>query len=261
MLVCTNDLMVSAWIDCPLWSIPLMRPHYPLHGWRSLDSFARILYSWTQLDTRRTWIEPIQELGTRMAFYREHLLQLTGDGFVIRPSYMDTHLSHGLRCAIDQIRTSSHQIEIETGRYRGIPADSRICRLCHTEPETELHYICRCTVYYEIRGRFHCLFREGFGPLDRVMRYQDQRCLGLYLLELHRHRDSLLRRHGVRQSQRRITEFFGSMGMEDQPPEQSFTHTHTRGTLIDRAIELGRWRRPRPRQRTTLHRRRLQQRI
>ncbi|MCO5607117.1 hypothetical protein L7F22_061309 [Adiantum nelumboides] len=122
-----------------------------------------------QLDTRRTWIEPSQELGTKMAFYREHLLHLTGDGFVIRPSYMATHMSHGLRCAIGQIRTSSHQLEIETGRFRGIPADSRICRLCHMEPETELHYICHCTVYYEIRGRFHCLFREGFGPFSRVI--------------------------------------------------------------------------------------------
>lgn len=214
-----------------------------------------------QLDTRRTWIEPTQELGRKMAFYREHLLQLTGDGFVIRPSYMDTHLSHGLRCAIGQIRTSSHQLEIETGRFRGIPADSRICRLCHTEPETELHYICHCTVYYEIRGRFHCLFREGFGPLARVMSYQDQRCLGLYLLELHRHRDSLLRRHGERQSQRQITEFFGSMQPEDQPPAQRLAHTHTRGILIDRAIALGRSRRPRLRRGTTQHRRRLQQRI
>ena len=141
-----------------------------------------------KLDNKRTWIEPTQELGTKMAFYKEHLLQLTWDGFVIRPSYMDIHLSHGLRCAIGQIRTSSHQLEIETGRFRGIPADSRICRLCHTEPETELHYMCHCTVYYEIRGRFHCLFREGFGPFSRVMSYQDQRCLGLYLLELHRQR-------------------------------------------------------------------------
>lgn len=105
-----------------------------------------------------------------------------------------SHLSHSLRCAIGQIRTSSHQLEIETGRFRGIPADNRICRICHLEPETELHYICHCTVYYEIRGRFHCLFKEGFGPLSRVMSYEDQRCLGLYLLELHRHIDTLLRR-------------------------------------------------------------------
>ncbi|KAH7434041.1 hypothetical protein KP509_07G098200 [Ceratopteris richardii] len=171
-----------------------------------------------QLDTRRTWIEPTQELGTKMALYREHLLHLTTDGFVTRPSYMDTHQSHALRCAIGQLRTSSHQLEIEIGRFRGVPSDSKICRLCHLEPETELHYICHCTVYYEIRGCFHCLFREGFGPLSRVMSFEDQRCLGLYLLEEHRHRDTLLRRAGGRQSQRQITDFFtpGTGKLEEQ---------------------------------------------
>ena len=136
-----------------------------------------------------------------------------------------------------------------------------MCQLCGTEPETELHYICRCTVYYEIQGRFHCLFREAFGPLDRVTRYEDQRCLGLYLLEIHRHRDSLLRRHRIRQSQRPITDFFGSGEPKDHPPAQSCARTYTRGILIDRATELGRSRRPRPRHRSTLHRRRLEQRI
>ena len=218
-----------------------------------------------QLETRRTWIEPSRELGTKRAFYREHLLQLTTDGFVSRPSYMDTHLSHGLRCAIGQIRTSSHQLEIETGRFRGISADSRICQLCHTEPETELHYVCHCTVYYEIRGRFHCLFRDGFDSLDRVMRYQDQRCLGLFLLEIQRHRDSLLRGHRQRQSQRRISEFFSPSATEVEgplPPQSSVpTHTRTSGTLIDRATELGRSRRPRLRRGATQHRQRLRQRI
>ncbi|MCO5560653.1 hypothetical protein L7F22_014270 [Adiantum nelumboides] len=57
-----------------------------------------------QLDTKRTWVEPIQELGTKMAFYRGNFLQVSEDGFVTCPSYMDTHLSHGLRCAIGQIR-------------------------------------------------------------------------------------------------------------------------------------------------------------
>ena len=103
-----------------------------------------------QLDTRRTWIQPTRELGTKMAFYREHLLELTQDGFVMRPTYMDTHLSHELRCVIGQMRTSSHQLEIETGRCRGVPTEARICQLCHIEPETELHHICHCPVYYEI---------------------------------------------------------------------------------------------------------------
>ncbi|KAH7292489.1 hypothetical protein KP509_29G071000 [Ceratopteris richardii] len=197
-----------------------------------------------------------------MAFYREHLLILTTDGFVTRPSYMDTHLSHALRCAIGQLRTSSHQLEIETGRFRGVPANNRICRLCHLEPETELHYICHCTVYYEIRGRFHCLFREGFGPLSRVMSFEDQRCLGLYLLEVHRDRDTLPRRAGGRQSQRQITDFFTPDTDHSSIHTHSSVHIHTAttGTLIDRAVELGRARRPRVRG-ATQYRRRLQRKI
>ena len=147
-----------------------------------------------QLDTRRTWTQPAQELGTKMGFYRKYFLQLTKDGFVVRPAYMDTHLSHGIRCDIGQMRTSSHNLEIETSRFRGVQAKDRICQLCCIEPETEFHHLCRCRVYYEIRGRFHCLFKEGFGPLARVMKFEDQRCLGLFLLELRKHRENLLRK-------------------------------------------------------------------
>ena len=50
---------------------------------------------------------------------------------------MDTHLSHGLRCAIGQIRTSSHQLEIEFGRFRGIPPESRICKWQITDREKQ----------------------------------------------------------------------------------------------------------------------------
>ena len=107
------------------------------------------------------------------------------------------------------IHTSSHNLEIETGGFRGIQAEDRMCQLGRIEPETELHHLCSCPVYYEIRGRFHCLFREGFGPLTRAMNYIDQRCLGLFLLELRRHRKSLLRRpNNEGHSQREITDFF-----------------------------------------------------
>ena len=71
-----------------------------------------------QLDTKRTWVEPIQELGTKMAFYRGNFLQVSEDGFVTRPSYMDTHLSHGLRCAIGQICTSSHHWRLNSAGFR-----------------------------------------------------------------------------------------------------------------------------------------------
>ena len=69
-----------------------------------------------------------------MDFYREHFLHTTVDGFTVRPSYMDTHLSHNLRCVIGQLRTSSHQLKIETGRYMRVPPEERICQICRHEP-------------------------------------------------------------------------------------------------------------------------------
>ena len=91
-----------------------------------------------QIHTARTWVTPTEDLGTKKTFYKEHFLHISPDGFIIRPSYMDTHLSHGVRCAIGQIRTSSHQLLIETGRYGvdRLPQEARICQLCHLEPET-----------------------------------------------------------------------------------------------------------------------------
>ncbi|KAI5062682.1 hypothetical protein GOP47_0023221 [Adiantum capillus-veneris] len=75
------------------------------------------------------------------------------------------------------------------------------------ELERGLHYTWHCPVYYEIQGRFHYLFKEGFGPFSRVMGNEDQRYLGLLLLELCRHKESLMRGEASK-SQRKITSFF-----------------------------------------------------
>ena len=50
------------------------------------------------------------------------------------------------------------------------------------EVENEAHFLFRCPIYYEIRGRFFCLFRECFSLYD-FFSYYDQRCLALYLRE------------------------------------------------------------------------------
>ena len=74
------------------------------------------------------------------------------DGFIIRPSYMDIHLSYALRSVIGQLRTSSHQLQIEVGRYTWLPLEERICQLCHQGVESKEHYVCHCSsVFYEIR--------------------------------------------------------------------------------------------------------------
>ena len=39
--------------------------------------------------------------------------------------------------------------------------------------ESEEHYVCHCAVFYEIRGTYHCLFKQVFGPLCKVMEFED----------------------------------------------------------------------------------------
>ena len=77
------------------------------------------------------------------------------------------------------------------------------------EVENEAHFLFRCPIYYEIRGRFFCLFRECFS-LHEFFSYYDQRCLALYLREATMLRDSTIQtllphRHSSTQL---ITAFF-----------------------------------------------------
>ena len=80
----------------------------------------------------------------------DRFLHLTMDGFVQRPGYMDIYMSNAMCATIGQFRVSSHTLQMEVGRTTEAPRETRICRLCHIEVETEEHYVCRCPVYYEI---------------------------------------------------------------------------------------------------------------
>ena len=49
----------------------------------------------------------------------------------------------------------------------------------------------------KLEGDTICLFKQGFGPLHKVMEYEDQWSLGLFLLELKRHREKLLKDYNI----------------------------------------------------------------
>ena len=75
---------------------------------------------------------------------------------------MDIHLSYALCSVIGKLQTLSHQFVIEVGKYAQIPLDERICLLGQQGVESKEH--CHCGVFYEMRGRYHCLFKQGFAP-------------------------------------------------------------------------------------------------
>ena len=48
--------------------------------------------------------------------------------------------------SICRLRISSHRLQIETGRYRNVPRDERICQKCsENEIEDEVHFLIKCS--------------------------------------------------------------------------------------------------------------------
>ena len=89
--------------------------------------------------------------------------------------------SAALRISLGSFRVGSHRLRAQSDHQ--IAREERTCVLCTSgEVENEAHFLFRCPIYYEIRGRFFCLFRECFSLYD-FFSYYDQRCLALYLRE------------------------------------------------------------------------------
>jgi hypothetical protein len=68
--------------------------------------------------------------------------------------------------------------------------------------------IFRCPIYYEIRGRHHCLYWDSGGSLSTFFLYQDQRCLALFIREILCHRSQFLHATPCLGMTRTITSYF-----------------------------------------------------
>ena len=82
--------------------------------------------------------------------------------------------------------------------------------------------------------------------------YEDQRCLGLFLLELKRHREKLLKNTATQaHPQRTITTFFNPITPTNATSQSKDTQMgsrpgHNKGVTIDRPTAICRACRPRP---------------
>jgi len=71
-----------------------------------------------------------------------------------------------------RLRAGVLPLEIETGRWRAIPADERFCKLCgNHEIEDESHFIFKCSIYSFDRASFFTKIEEeipGFNSKTEV---------------------------------------------------------------------------------------------
>ena len=91
-------------------------------------------------------------LSSKLDFFRT----LKVRGFAWEP-YLDLIKSFQVRQSVARLRTSSHQLNIETGRYHNIPRQMRQCEFClsqmqSTRPiEDEIHMLYKCKLVEELR--------------------------------------------------------------------------------------------------------------
>ena len=118
-------------------------------------------------------------LSRKTVHYKAPFFHPSQGEFLIRPPYMDTHLFHPLYSVIWHLRIFSHWSEIEIGRY----AQTYGRMYLPTGPlgiKSEKFLVFHCGVFYEITA--------SQTRLCKVMEYEEQQCMGLFLLELKRHR-------------------------------------------------------------------------
>ena len=61
--------------------------------------------------------------------------------------YLLLNLTRYQHSIFSQFRHGILPLEIEVGRYRNVPLEDRICQLCFTAVEDEIHFLCDCTAY------------------------------------------------------------------------------------------------------------------
>ena len=98
--------------------------------------------------------------------------------------YLGAPISMRLRQVIARYRLSSHHLEVEEGRWRGVRRHDRVCRLCDSGSiENEYHVFITCSWYHEIRVSHQILVHD----LHDLFRLPPKQ-LGLYIMAIDRKR-------------------------------------------------------------------------
>ena len=124
--------------------------------------------------------------GNKLRFYK------TFKSSFNREPYLDSVSDFHLRKVITKFRCSDHTLEIEKGRHRKVLVEERICKLCLTDVENELHFLQSCPVYENIRLQ---LFGETPVNNHVILKCEDKESaysLANFLVKAYKLREDLL---------------------------------------------------------------------
>lgn len=97
---------------------------------------------------RQSWYASVNN-SNRLLMYSRYKHDL------IFENYLDFISEKKYRIALSQFRLSSHELEIERGRYTNVGRDDRICLFCNrNQIENEYHFLLTCPFYTELRKTY-----------------------------------------------------------------------------------------------------------
>lgn len=129
-----------------------------------ISNFANMFMQKYQI----TWEKAVEAMP-KLYTYRD--LNTT---YSVQP-YLKSNISRQERSAIARLRCGVFPLEIEKGRYRGIPVDRRLCKVYETGTvEAERHFILNCPAYslqrkcmfMDCQQRYNCNF-DNMSDLDK----------------------------------------------------------------------------------------------
>lgn len=68
--------------------------------------------------------------------------------------YLSKPLPDVYKKCITQLRLSSHNLAVESGRFSAVPRQNRLCKFCKDDIEDEMHFVLKCPVYQGFRSYF-----------------------------------------------------------------------------------------------------------
>lgn len=160
------------------------------HVWQNQSTFdTRKLQFAIQMKLQseyiRFWNKAKSKGSARLRFYSNIC-----DTYEIQ-SYLTMIENRNHRTALSRLRTSSHNLKIETGRHHNIQRENRLCMVCNIV-EDEYHLLDECVKFHESREKFKKDVTNidvdyiNYKPSEIFMDKDVQICLGRFVAECFR---------------------------------------------------------------------------
>ena len=136
----------------------------------------------------KMWCEKDLAAKIKLSYYKKVINPTLED-----QKYLFILTSSKKKIDIAKIRTNSHELHSETGRWV-VPKTQWIERICHicenSSIEDENHFLLECPAYNHIRSKFHNLCYNT--DLPSLLQCQNYSELGRLLSKLFEHRNKIL---------------------------------------------------------------------